>query len=119
MNLKRRGEIMRQIAGMTTMRTTVVALCAVAALPRACGATAGDVSAPVGQPEAKASVVGDLSVRLPPREGDTSDVLMDVTDEMLDDYRRLAEVNRQFPDSVKKDQAADAFKKPAKGAETK
>jgi len=44
---------------------------------------------------------------------------VDVTDEKLDDYRRLAEVNKQFLDSVKKDQAAYAFKKPAKGAETK
>ena len=44
---------------------------------------------------------------------------VDVTDEKLDDYKRLAEVNKQFLDSVKKDQAAYAFKKPAKGAETK
>jgi len=44
---------------------------------------------------------------------------VDVTGEKLDDYRRLAEVNKQFLDSVKKDQAAYAFKKPAKSAETK
>jgi len=44
---------------------------------------------------------------------------IDVTEEKPDEYKRLAEVNKQFLDSVKKDQAAYAFKKPAKSAETK
>jgi arylsulfatase A-like enzyme len=44
---------------------------------------------------------------------------IDITDEKPDDYKRLAEVNKQFLESVKKDQGAYTFKKPAKGTESK
>ena len=44
---------------------------------------------------------------------------VDVTEEKPDEHKRLAEVNKQFLESVKKDQAAYAFKKPTKGAAAK
>jgi len=48
---------------------------------------------------------------------------IDVTEEKPDEYKRLAEVNKEFLESVKTDQvevlAEYNFKKPAKGAETK
>ena len=44
---------------------------------------------------------------------------VDVTDEQPDEHKRLAEVNKEFLESVKTDQAEYNFKKPTKGAEKK